>query len=430
VPATDQQEKMPPLAIAPWDSPAQGARITRVSTVLTAPQGIPLLVVKVETDQAGLIGWGCSSSPQRPLAIQAVINEYLAPMLVGRNAFDIEDVHHLLSLSPYWRGGAVENNALAGIDLALWDIKGKFAGLPVHQLIGGQARTRVPAYGHADGRDAAEVIDDVRRFIELGYEYIRCQVAIPGADTYGAHASTGAEEVARYRARNVPWKSAPYATAVPKLFESVREAIGFDVELIHDVHERLTAAQAIRLSRDLEPFRLFFLEDALAPEDLEWYREMRSQSLTPQAVGEVFSDVQTFIPLIRDRLIDFARIRMCAIGGLTPTIKLAHFCELMGVRLAIHGPGDVSPIGHAAGVAVDATSRAFGIQESTRYNDAMLDVFRGAPVLKNGAYEVSQAPGLGVEVDEREAAKYPIEAPGEFDRWTLLRREDGSVTRP
>ena len=244
MPTTDHTFATEPLAIAPWDEPTAGVRITKVTTFLTAPAGPPLLVVKIETNQAGLIGWGCASSPQRPLAIRAVIDDYLAPMLVGRNAFDIDDVHQLLSLSPYWRGGAIENNALAGVDLALWDIKGKFAGLPVHQLIGGQVRTRVPVYGHADGRDAAEVIDDVRRFIELGYEYIRCQVAIPDSDTYGAHASTDPDVAARSRARNVPWRSRPYVNAVPRLFEAVREAIGFDVELLHDVHERVTPMQA------------------------------------------------------------------------------------------------------------------------------------------------------------------------------------------
>lgn len=430
VPRSDDRNDLAPLAISPWDGIGRGIRITRISTFQTAPTGPALTIVKVETDQAGLVGWGCASSPQRPLAIRTVIDDYLAPMLVGRNALDIEDIHHLVSLSPYWRGGAIENNALAGVDLALWDIKGKAAGLPVHQLLGGQVRTTVPVYGHADGRDHQEVIDEARRFIEEGYEYVRCQVAIADADTYSVHGTDDAAVAERSRRRNVPWKPRPYAHAIPPMIDAVRSAIGFGVELLHDVHERVSVPQAIRLARDLEPYRLYFLEDALAPEDLSWYREMRDQTVTPQAVGEVFSDIQTFIPLIKDRLIDFARIRMGAIGGLTPTVKLAHLCELMGVRLAIHGPGDISPIGHASGIAVDASSRAFGIQESIHYPDVLLEVFPGAPVLRDGAYEISQAPGLGVELDEREAAKYPIREPLDFDAWALLRREDGSVARP
>lgn len=417
-------------ARAPWTDSATSPRVTRVRTFLTAPSGPPLLVVKVETTEPGLIGWGCASSPQRPLAIRSVVDDYLGPLLVGRPAGDIDDFHHLASLSPYWRGGAIENNALAGIDLALWDIKGKAAGMPVHQLLGGQVREHVPVYGHADGRDNGEVVDDVRRFMEAGYEYIRCQVAVAEADTYGVHLTDDEALLARTRERNMPWRPRSYALAVPSMFDAVRHAVGEGVELLHDVHERLDAMSAIRLSRSLDEFRLFFLEDALAPEDAEWYAEMRRQSVTPQAVGEVYSSAREFLPLVSARQIDFARIRMCAVGGLTPTVKLAHLCEFFGVRLAIHGPGDVSPIGHVAGLHVDASSRAFGIQESVPYSDAMREVFVGAPQLQRGRYPVPQAPGLGVEYDERAGARYDAPAPLTFDAWALLRREDGSVVRP
>lgn len=419
-----------PLALAPWDGRGGAVRVTRVSVVTTAPAGAPLTVVKVETDQAGLIGWGCASSPQRPAAIRSVIENYLGPMLVGRNALDIEDFHHLMELSPYWRGGAIENNALAGLDIALWDIKGKVAGLPVHQLLGGQTRTTVPVYGHAEGRSHDEVIDSVLSFVEQGYQFVRAQVAIPDADTYGVHGDADPLIAAAVASRSVPWRSRQYARAVAPLFEALRDAIGWDVELLHDVHERVAPIQAIQLARDLEPYRLFFLEDAIAPEDLNWYREMRAHTTTPQAVGETFSDVQTFIPLLTERLIDFARIRLSAVGGITPTAKLAHLCELTGTRLAIHGPGDISPIGHAAALAVDASSRAFGIQESVVYTQAVRDVFPGAPVLANGAFAISQAPGLGVEVDEVEAAKYAAPHPLTYETWSLLRNEDGSPARP
>jgi mannonate dehydratase len=417
-------------AQSPWDAPERGVRVTRVTTFTTAPGGSPLLVVKVETNQDGLVGWGCASGPQRPLAIQSVIENYLGPMLIGRNALDIEDFHHLMELSPYWRGGAIENNALAGLDIALWDIKGKVAGLPVHQLLGGQTRTHVPVYGHADGRSHSEVIDGVQEFMELGYKYIRAQIAIDGADTYGTHGDPDPATAAAAKARLVPWTPHPYTLAIPKMFEAIRDAVGFDVQLLHDVHERVSPIQAIRLAQDLEPYRLFFLEDAIAPEDLTWYREMRDATSTPQAVGETFSDIQTFIPLLVGHLIDYARIRLCAIGGITPTVKLAHLCELTGTRLAIHGPGDISPIGHAAGIAVDASSRAFGIQESIRYPEPVYDVFPGAPVLKDGAFEIPQAPGIGVTFDEKEAAKYPISEPLLYETWSLLRREDGSPARP
>lgn len=351
-------------------------------------------------------------------------------MLRGRNALDIDDIHHLVSLSSYWRGGAIENNALAGVDIALWDIKGKVAGLAVHQLIGGRVRDRVSVYGHAGGSDNAQVIDGVQAFMDKGYEYVRCQIAVPNADTYGTHGAEDQRAMATARSRNAPWRPRPYTHLVPAMFEKVRDAVGWQVELLHDVHERVSVPQAIRLARDLEPYKLFFLEDALAPEDLAWYREMRAQTVTPQAVGEVFSDIRTFVPLIVDRLIDFARVRIGALGGFTPTVKLAHLCELMGVQLAIHGPGDISPIGHASGISIDASSRAFGIQESIEYPDAVREVFPGAPVLEHGSYEVTEAPGFGVEVDEKAAARYPIAEPLAFDSWALLRREDGSVARP
>lgn len=419
-----------PLAISPWDRDADGVRITAVRSYATAPAGAPLLVVRVETSVDGLVGWGCASSPQRPRAIRTVIDEYLGPLATGRLVADIDDVHHLASLSPYWRGGAIENNALAGLDLALWDIKGKLASMPVHQLVGGRVRDRVDVYGHADGRDPAEVVEGARRFLDAGYRFIRCQVAVPDADTYGIHQAFNPEVLRRVERRTMPWHPREYARAVPRLFDAVRDALGDHVELLHDVHERLPPMEAIRLARDLESHRLLFLEDALAPEDLEWYRELRAASTTKQAVGEVFTDVRTFVPLIVDRLIDFARVRMGAVGGLTTTLKLAHLCEFFGTRLALHGPGDISPIGHAAAIHVDASSRAFGIQEAVVYDDRILSVFPGAPDIHDGAYRVSTAPGIGVGFDEREAAKYPPPEPLDYDRWALLRREDGSVVRP
>lgn len=428
--SSDSLDPHPPFAQAPWQRDAKGPTVTAVRVIVTAPTGPPLIAVKVETSEPGLVGWGCASSPQRPLAIRSVIENYLAPMLVGRNALDIEDFHHLMELSPYWRGGAIENNALAGIDIALWDIKGKVAGLPVFQLLGGRTRTAVPVYGHADGKSHAEVVDGVHSFMEKGYEFVRAQIAVAGADTYGVHGDDDPGQVGAVKARSVPWRSRAYSRAVAPMFEAVRDAVGWDVELLHDAHERLPPVAAIRLARDLEPYRLFFLEDAIAPEDLAWYREMRAATTTPQAVGETFSEVATFIPLLTERLIDFARVRLCAIGGLTPTIKLAHLCELTGAKLAIHGPGDISPIGHAAGLAVDASSRAFGIQESVEYPEVVHEVFPGAPLLERGAFHLSEEPGIGVGLDECEAAKYPPGEPLDYQSWSLLRHEDGSPARP
>lgn len=429
---TGTAETLPPgqLAAAPWSTEADAVRITGIRTFLTAPAHAPLLVVRVETNQPGLYGLGCASSPQRPQAIRTVIDEYLAPMLTGRSALDSEDIHQLVQMSGYWRGGAIANNALAGVDIALWDLKGKVAGLPVYQLLGGRVRDRVTVYGHADGLTFDEVVAQAHEFVARGYRHVRCQVAVPGADTYGIHGWQDERTLSDLAARRAPWLSGPYARIVPELFTHVRAALGDGVELLHDVHERLTPPQSIRLARDLEPFRLFFLEDSLPPEELDWYRQLRVATTTPIAVGEVFSDLRTFVPLVREHLIDFARIRMGAIGGLTPTWKLAHYCELEGVRLAIHGPGDVSPIGHAAAIAVDAASSAFGIQESHEFPDPVHEVFPGTPVVVGGAYPISTDSGLGVDFDERAAAAHPAAPPLEYDAWALLRHGDGQVARP
>ena len=414
------------LAVAPWDkSPDGGPRITRIRTFRTAPDGIPLLVARIETDEPGLYGLGCASTPQRPLAADTVLTEYLDPILRGRRVFNIEDIHQLVTMSGYWRGGAIENNALAGVDIALWDLKARSLGVPVHQLLGGRVRTAVPVYSHAFGRDIPTAVADVQRLAAAGYRHIRCQVSVPGVDAYGAEVDDE-----RARSRDLAWDSRPYTLLAPQLFEAVRSSCGPDLQLLHDAHERLTPPEAVRLARDLEPYRLFFLEDPLRPEDVAWLREIRAGSTTPLAMGEVFSDLRQFVPLIEERLIDFARIRVGAVGGITATRKLAVLCELHGVRLALHGPGDWSPIGHRANIAIDASSAAFGIQESIEWSDAAHDVFPGTPVSRDGAYEITSEPGLGVDFDEKAAALYPYPEPNLHDRWALLRRADGSVAAP
>ncbi|WP_020573121.1 enolase C-terminal domain-like protein [Actinopolymorpha alba] len=420
-----------PLAAPPWHEAGSGTRITGVRAILTAPENITLVVVRIDTSEPGLYGLGCATFTQRAQAVAEAVDSYLAPQLIGRDPADITDIASSLLVSSYWRFGPVLNNALSGVDMALWDLKGKQAGLPVWQLLGGRCRGAVPVYAHASGRDAVEVEDAVRGYVEAGYRHVRCQVGIPGALTYGAPAAGGASAAApRPGLPANAWEPDSYLRVVPELFGHLRNTLGEDVHLLHDVHERLHPTQAVRLAKELEPFHLFFLEDLLAPEDLGWLPTVRAQTATPLAIGELFTNPAEYVPLVKDRLIDFVRCHVSAIGGLTPAWRLASAAELFGVRTAWHGPGDVSPIGHAANLALDLAAPNFGIQEQHVFNDAAAEVFPGCPEVRDGHLWPSDAPGLGVDLDEKLAERFPPVGPLVKDAWTRTRLPDGTVQRP
>jgi mannonate dehydratase len=411
--------------------------ITDIKVVLTAPEGINLVVVKVETNQPGLVGYGCATFAYRHLAVKCLIEEYLKPLLVGRDAQTIEELWQLMHQNAYWRNGPIENNAISGIDMALWDLKGKQAGLPLYQLFGGKVRAGVPIYRHADGRDIAELADNIARLREQGITHIRCQSGGYGGGGFGdapAQAADGAP-------KGVYLDQRKYMRDTVKLFDDLRSRFGFDVELVHDVHERLKPADAIRLAQQLEPFELFFLEDAIALEDGEWLRQLREKTSTPLAQGELFNHPFEWRTLIAERLIDFIRVHLSQIGGITPARKLQIFAEQFGVRTAWHGPGDMSPLAHAANIHIDLAARNFGVQEWSGTEppnfvlhklsgprDALLDVFPGLPELRRGFVYANDKPGLGVELDEAQAAKYPCR--NDVTTWTQTRLLDGSLQTP
>ena len=406
-------------------------RITRVKAICTAPDGIRLVVVKVETSDPGLYGLGCATFTQRPLAVVTAIESYLEPFLLGRDADDIEDIYQTAYVSSYWRSGPVLNNALSGVDQALWDIKGKRAGMPVYQLLGGKSRNAALLYAHASGRDFAEVEDRARQFIDQGYRYVRCQVALPGYSTYGSTMGPSpAGQPAHLRVEQEPWEPGPYCRLVPRLFDHVRSRLGEEVELLHDVHERVPPIQAIQLAHDLEPYRLFFLEDPFAPEDVDYFRMLRQQSAIPIAMGELFVNQAEYVPLIRDRLIDFIRVHISDIGGLSMARKLAAFCEFFGVRTAWHGPGDVSPVGHAANLQLDLACYNFGIQEQHVFGERTQEVFAGCPEIRDGMLWSNERPGFGIDIDETLAARYPFPEHPYNGGWPPIRRLDGTVVRP
>jgi mannonate dehydratase len=396
--------------------------INDVRVILTMPdQRNRLVVVKVETSESGLYGLGCATYTQRPFAVQTAVERYLKPFLVGKDVQRIEDLWHTMMVNPYWRNGPVLNNAISGVDMALWDIKGKLANMPVYQLLGGKCREAAAVYRHADGRNEAEIAERVQTFLDEGYHYIRCQWGGYG----GKHSRLPSPEGALPGAYFDP---TAYARSVPRLFAFLRAQFGDEIELLHDVHERLPPIEVIGLAKRLEPYRLFFLEDPLPPEQGEWLKQLRQQCSVPIAFGELFNHPQEWVPLIRERLIDFIRVHLSQIGGITPARKLAILCEIFGIRTAWHGPGDVSPVGHAANLHLDVSSPNFGIQEWSGFSEAVYEVFPGCPQVRNGYLYPNDQPGLGIDLDEKQAARYPCT--DDPLAWTMARIPDGTAVWP
>lgn len=395
--------------------------IRDVKVILTAPQGIALVVVKVETSEPGLHGVGCATFTQRFMAVKAAVEEHLRPLLIGRDVHQIEELWQLMMNNSYWRNGPVLNNAIAGVDIALWDIKGKLAGMPVYQLLGGKCRAAAAVYRHADGKEIREVEDRVRAIMETGVRHVRVQCRGYGGTAKSAIAPPeGASPGAYYDPR-------AYTRTALAAIEHVRTTIGPEVEILHDIHERLSPALAVDFAKQLEPYRLFFLEDALAPEDIEWFNNIRRVCTTPQAMGELFNHPREWTPLITGRLIDFMRMHITQMGGITPARKVAAMGELHGVRTAWHGPGDVSPVGHAANLHLDLACPNFGIQELSNFTPTLIEVFPGCPELRGGYLYANDKPGLGIDVNEAAAAKYPCQNP--IIQWTQARLPDGSLHR-
>jgi mannonate dehydratase len=421
---TAPMPKLPPL------------KITKVRAILTAPARIRLCVVKVETSEPGLYGVGCATFTQRIRTVVTAVNEYLAPFLAGKDPDNIEDLWQAMYQSSYWRNGPVLMNALSGVDAALWDIKGKRAGMPLYQLLGGKCRLGVPIYRHAAGKTPEEVADRARRFLSEGVRHIRVQVGVAGQSVYGARSGSVTNVVepqltGEGHFRGELFEPAAYRRTVPRLFEHLRKKLGDEVELLHDLHERLPPIDAIGLAKELEPFRLFFLEDPFAPEDVGYFKILRQQCATPLAMGELFNNPNEWLDLVSGRLIDFIRCHLSQVGGISAARKIAALCDFFRVRTAWHGPGDTSPVGHAAHVHLDLATWNFGIQECPIFTDALREVFPGTPEVRAGMMWCNEKPGLGIDVDESLAAKHPIRDDPPFDlHWGRLRDRDGTIRRP
>lgn len=409
--------------------------ITRVRAVMTAPEGIDLVIVVVETSDAAVTGYGCATFTQRASAVVEVVERYLNPLLSGRDASRIEDLWRLMNANSYWRSGPVLNNAIGGVDMALWDIKGKLADMPVYELLGGACRDRVDVYRHADGATRSELTRRAGILRDEGHRYIRCQLGgygAAGAMTRSADAESSTESRAASegpeRDDRVSIDPDRYMRLTVDMLVRMREELGPEIHLLHDVHERVPAGQIARFASQLDEVGLFFLEDPVSPDQWPWLREIRRHSVTPIALGELFTGPEQWMPVIQERLIDFIRVHLSHIGGLTPARKLAALCEAYGIRTAWHGPGDCSPFGHAANIHLDFAVPNFGIQELYEPDPVMYSIFPGMVEVEHGAVLPPQRPGLGVDFVEDLAREYPprLEPP----RWTRTRGPDGTLLYP
>ncbi|MGB3432566.1 D-mannonate dehydratase ManD [Achromobacter sp.] len=384
-------------------------KIIQARVIVCSP-GRNFVTLKIETDE-GLYGIGDATLNGRELAVAAYLTEHVIPCLIGRDPQQIEDIWQYLYRGAYWRRGPVTMSAIAAVDTALWDIKAKAAGMPLYQLLGGKSRSGVMVYGHANGRDIDETVDEVLRYREMGYLAVRAQSGVPGLNSvYGvgrgrlfyepADASLPSEH---------DWSTEKYLDHAPRLFQRVRDAVGWDTHLLHDVHHRLTPIEAGRLGKSLEPYRLFWMEDATPAENQEAFRLIRQHTVTPLAVGEVFNTIWDCKDLIENQLIDYVRATVVHAGGITHLRRIADLAALYQVRTGCHGATDLSPACMGAALHFDLWVPNFGIQEYMRHTEETDAVFPHAYSFNQGMLYPGDAPGHGVDIDETLAARYPYQ---------------------
>ncbi|MGV2896434.1 D-mannonate dehydratase ManD [Achromobacter sp. AGC78] len=382
-------------------------KITNARVIVCSP-GRNFVTLKIETDQ-GLTGIGDATLNGRELAVSAYLTEHVIPCLIGRDAHQIEDIWQYLYKGAYWRRGPVTMTAIAAVDTALWDLKAKAAGMPLYQLLGGKSRSGVMVYGHANGSDIEHTVDEVLRYADMGYRAIRAQSGVPGLDkVYGVGRGNLFYEPAD---ADLPsehdWSTEKYLRHTPQLFDRIRDKLGFEHHLLHDVHHRLTPTEAGRLGKSLEPYNLFWMEDATPAENQDAFRLIRQHTTTPLAVGEIFNSIWDCKDLVQNQLIDYIRTTVVHAGGITHLRRIADLASLYQVRTGCHGATDLSPVCMGAALHFDLWVPNFGIQEYMRHTEETDAVFPHAYTFDQGMLYPGDVPGHGVDIDEKLAAKYP-----------------------
>lgn len=384
-------------------------KIESAKVIVTCP-GRNFVTLKITTE-SGVYGIGDATLNGRELAVVSYLEDHVIPCLIGRDAHQIEDIWQYLYRGAYWRRGPVTMSAISAVDVALWDIKAKAAGMPLYQLLGGRSRDGVLVYGHANGRNLDETLEAVRRYVEMGYKAIRVQCGVPGMESvYGVGKGDLYYEPAE---KGLPteetWSTPDYLRFIPGVFKAVREKFGEAPHLLHDCHHRLTPIEAARLGKDLEPYRLFWIEDATPAENQEAFRLIRQHTTTPLAVGEIFSTVWDAKDLIQNQLIDYIRATLVHAGGITHLRNIAALAALYQVRTGFHGATDLSPVTMGAALHFDTWVPNFGIQEYMRHTPETDAVFSHDYSYADGMLKVGDTPGHGVDIDEELAAKYPYD---------------------
>jgi mannonate dehydratase len=381
-------------------------KITGGKVIVSGP-GRNFVTLRLETED-GIYGLGDATLNGRELAVASYLRDHVLPLLEGRDARRIEDTWQFLYKGAYWRRGPVTMSAIAAVDMALWDIKGKSLDAPVYQLLGGASREAVTVYCHAHGRTVDETVESVARHQAHGYLAIRAQTAVPGLDAaYGIGKGDHYEPAVPGLPPEPRWRSEPYLDSIPTLFETLRKEFGPRLLLLHDVHHRLTPIEAARLGRDLEPFRLFWMEDPTPAENQESFRLIRQHTTTPIAVGEVFNSIFDCHQLVKEQLIDYVRASVVHAGGISHLRKIANLAELHQVRTGCHGATDLSPVSMAAALHFDLSVHNFGIQEHMPHGPETEKAFPHAYRFEQGMMHPGDAPGLGVEIDEAVAETMP-----------------------
>jgi mannonate dehydratase len=385
-------------------------KIVEAKVIICSP-GRNFVTLKLTTED-GISGLGDATLNGRELAVASYLSDHLVPLLIGRDARKIEDTWQYLYKAAYWRRGPVTMSAISAVDTALWDIKAKSLNVPLYQLLGGASRDAVLVYGHASGGNIEDTVSDVEHYRKLGYKAIRAQSGIPGLQaTYGIGSGHGHYEPAK---KGLPqedrWSTEKYLEFVPQLFSRLRKEFGSEVHLLHDAHHRLTPIEAARIGKELEPYYLFWLEDPTPAELQEGFRLIRRHTTTPIAVGEVFNSIFDCQQLIQEQLIDYIRTTVVHAGGITHLKKIAHLAELYQVRTGSHGATDLSPVCMAAALHFDLSVHNFGIQEYMPHSAETDTVFPHSYKFESGLMHPGEAAGLGVDIDESLAAKWPYQA--------------------
>lgn len=385
-------------------------KITNAKVIVTCP-GRNFVTLKIETDE-GIYGIGDATLNGRELSVASYLEDHLIPCLIGRDPQNIEDIWQYFYRGAYWRRGPVTMTAIAAIDVALWDIKGKIAGQPLYQLLGGRCREGVMVYGHANGKEIEDTLEEVEKYIEMGYKAVRLQCGVPGlGSTYGVPVKTSEKMYYEPADSDLPseniWSTEKYLDFVPNLFEKARQRFGFETHFLHDVHHRLTPIEAGRLGKSLEPYRLFWLEDAVVADNPESFKLFRHHTTQAIAVGEVFNSIHDCRELITGQLIDYIRSTIVHTGGISHVKKIAALAELYHIKTGFHGATDLSPITMGAALHFDLSIPNFGIQEYMRHTDETNEVFPHSYTFNNGYLNPGEEPGLGVDINEELAAKYP-----------------------